>query len=115
VLVGAATGGGFACAVLFASYGVMHGAATSGALGTSVAVAGLGGVAAAWLAGWMIGRSLATIWRRLLVSAMAAMGSVLLLVATTLADLLAGRWGLAGLGVLCLAAIAAGYRLMPRS
>jgi hypothetical protein len=93
----------------------MHGAATSGALPTAVAAAGLGGVAGAWLVAWIVGRSVATIWRRLLVSAMAAMGSVLLLVATTLADLLAGRWGLAGLGVFCLAAIAACYRFLLRS
>jgi uncharacterized membrane protein (DUF441 family) len=99
-----------ACAVLFASYDLVHGELTE-QLRTLVALAGLGGVAASVTVAWTLGRGLATFWRRLLVTTMALMGTVLALFLTTVADLLAGRWGVGAFGALCLAVIGAAYRL----
>lgn len=100
-----------ACAVLFASYDLLHSGATPDQLFTLVGLAGLGGFAGAGAVAWAVGRTLSTVWRRLVVSMMAVMGTALTLFVTTLADLAFGRWGVATLGLVCLGAIGVAYRL----
>jgi hypothetical protein len=102
IVTGAATGGAFVCAVLIAAHDMPRGAETPFAT-IVLAGAAFGLALAVGTAGW-IGRSLGA-WRRIVAGMIAAAGTALVGVLTTVADIAAGRIGLGFLGALCLAAI----------
>lgn len=110
IVIGSATGGAVTCLVLLASYGLVHGA-ESGAVAAVVGLGGFGGVAAGGGIAWVLGRSLGNPWRRAMLAMMGVMGSALLVFLTTVADLVAGRWGLVTLAAACVVAIAVAHRL----
>ena len=96
---GAAAGGLVVCAVLAAAYGLPRGPESTFAALTLTGAACSLFVGAA--AGFLAGRPLGT-WRALLTGIVAASGAALVAILTTVADMLAGRGGLVGLGALCL-------------
>jgi hypothetical protein len=77
-----------------------------------VLVAGLGGIAAGGIVAWAVSRTLASPWRRTMATMMGVMGSVLVGGFTVPAHGAWGAWGLAGLFAICMAAIAAAWRLL---
>lgn len=108
IVIGAASGGALLCVVLIAAHGLPRGVDTAfadivilGAAAGLVLGAGVAGVV-----GWSLGP-----WRRLVVGMIAAAGTALVGVLTTVADIAGGRGGLAALGVLCLAAILLARRI----
>lgn len=77
-----------------------------------VLVAGLGGIAAGGIVAWAVSRTLASPWRRTMVTMMGVMGSAAVGGFTVPAHGAWGAWGLAGLFATCIAAIAAAWRLL---
>jgi len=108
-LIGAASGGAVLCLALLA-YAPNPSAPAANFL--PVLVAGLGGLAAGGTVAWTLSRPLGNPWRRSMVAMMGVMGSALVGGFTVPAHGAWGTWGLAGLFALCMAAIAAAWRLL---
>ena len=108
-LIGAASGGAVLCLALLA-YAPDRGAPAANFL--PVLVAGLGGLAAGGIVAWALSRPLGNAWRRTMVTMMGVMGSAVVAGFTVPAHGAWGTWGLAGLFALCMAAIAAAWRLL---
>ncbi len=91
-------------------------AAGSGLPGSLALVAGAGGLAAGFLVGWSLARPLANLYYRSVLAMLAVFGTALIAALAVPAHVVAGRAGLAGLGLACLVAIGvARWRLVPRS
>ena len=68
-------------------------------------LAGGGGILAGGLVAWSLSRPLGNAYYRAVLSMMGIFGTGLIGALTVPAHVLAGRWGLAGLGAVCVAAI----------
>jgi hypothetical protein len=77
-----------------------------------VLVAGLGGLAAGAIVAWALSRPLGNPWRRAMTAMMGVMGSALVGGFTVPVHSAWGTWGLAGLFVVCVAAIGISWRLL---
>jgi hypothetical protein len=114
-VVGSAAGGAVVALVLFAmsGYGLARPTAAPGVLMPAFgpALAGGGGVLAGALVAWAIAKPLGHAFQRAALAMMAVMGTALVAGATLLAHQLAGRAGLAGLAVLCLAVMLVARRV----
>jgi len=77
-----------------------------------VLLAGLGGLTAGAIVAWTLSRSVGDRWRRTTVAMMGVLGAALLGAVTMPAHAAFGAPGLIGLFALCLAAIAAAWRLL---
>jgi hypothetical protein len=108
IVAGSASGGAVICLALFAA--TTRDAAPMPAL--VPAVAGVGGIAAGGLVAWSLGRPLGSLYYRAVLAMMGVFGTALIGALTVPAHLVAGRWGLAALGVACVAAIAGSRRLL---
>jgi len=75
------------------------------------AVAGVGGLAAGALVAWSLSRALESAYYRAAIAMMGIFGTALIGALTVPVHMLAGRWGLAGLGVVCVAAIPVARRV----
>lgn len=96
VVIGAGTGGALMCVLMLGSYWMVRG--PQGAFATIAMVAFAGGLISAGIMGGVVARTLGSPLRRIMVA--------------TIADMLAGRIGLAVLGTLCLAGILGARRLV---
>lgn len=75
------------------------------------ALAGAGGLAAGGLVAWSLSRPVASFYYRAVLAMLGIFGTALIGALTVPAHMLAGRWGLAGLGALCVVAIGIARRL----
>jgi hypothetical protein len=69
------------------------------------ALAGVGGLLAGGLVAWSLGRPLENAYYRAVLAMLGIFGTALIGALTVPAHVLAGRWGLAGLAAVCVAAI----------
>jgi len=79
--------------------------------GVFPALAGVGGLAAGGLVAWSLSRPLANLYYRAALAMLGIFGTALIGALAVPAHMLAGRWGLAGLGALCVVAIGFARRL----
>ena len=107
IVAGSASGGAVICLALFTATG--GAAAPLPAL--APALAGLGGIAAGGLVAWSLGRPLGNPYYRAVLAMTGIFGTALIGALTVPAHLLAGRWGLGALGLLCVAAVAGARRV----
>ena len=75
------------------------------------AVAGAGGLLAGAVVAWSLARPIENPYYRTVLAMLGVFGTVLLGALAVPAHMLAGRWGLAGLGALCVAAIPVARRV----
>jgi hypothetical protein len=107
IVAGSAAGGAVICLVLFT-------ATSRGPAGMPAvvpALAGAGGLAAGALVAWSLSRPLRNLYYRAALAMMGVLGTALVGAVTVPVHVLAGRWGLAVLGGLCVAALAFARRL----
>jgi hypothetical protein len=69
------------------------------------ALAGIGGLLAGALVAWSLSRAVANTYYRSVLAMLGIFGTALIGALTVPAHVLAGRWGLAALGAVCVAAI----------
>ena len=107
IVAGSASGGAVVCLALFA--------ATAGDTrvvpAIAPALAGAGGLLAGALVAWSLGRPLANAYYRAVLAMLAIFGTALIGALTVPVHVLAGRWGLAGLGALCVVAVGLARRI----
>jgi hypothetical protein len=75
------------------------------------ALAGAGGLAAGGLVAWGLSRPVANLYYRAALAMAAIFGTALIGAMAVPAHIAAGRWGLAGLGALCVVLIGVARRL----
>ena len=75
------------------------------------ALAGIGGLLAGALVAWSLSRPIGNTYYRSVLSMLGIFGTALIGALTLPAHILAGRWGLAALGALCVAAIPVARRV----
>jgi hypothetical protein len=75
------------------------------------ALAGIGGILAGGLVAWSLGRTLDNVYYRAVLAMLGVLGTALVGALTVPAHVFAGRWGLAGLGALCVAILASARRV----
>ena len=108
-MIGAASGGAVLCLALL---GYRPTPADPAENAAPVLLAGLGGLAAGAIVAWTLSRDVGDRWRRTTVAMMGVMGAALLGALTVPAHSAWGSRGLAVMFGLCLAAIAATWRLL---
>lgn len=79
--------------------------------GIGPALAGAGGLLAGGLVAWSLGRPLENAYVRAVLAMLGIFGTALIGALTIPAHVLAGRWGLAGLGALCVLIVASARRV----
>ena len=115
-MIGSAAGGAVVALVLFVMSG--YALATPSAASSPVmpaigpSLAGAGGVLAAAIVAWTVSKPVGNAFRRAALVMMAVMGTALVAGATLPAHQLAGRAGLAVVAALCVAVIAAAWRVL---
>lgn len=75
------------------------------------ALAGVGGLLAGGLVAWSLGRALENAYYRAVLAMMGIFGTAIIGALTVPVHVLAGRWGLAGLGAVCVVGIGTARRL----
>lgn len=75
------------------------------------ALAGVGGVLAGALVAWSLGRPLRNAYYRAVLAMLGIFGTALFGALTVPVHVLAGRWGLAGLGAVCVVILASARRV----
>jgi hypothetical protein len=75
------------------------------------ALAGIGGLLAGGLVAWSVGRPVENAYYRAVLAMLGIFGTALIGALTVPAHVLAGRWGLAGLGAVCVVAIPVARRV----
>ncbi len=107
IVTGSATGGAVICLALFATATGQTPAGHS--LGP--ALAGVGGLVAGSVVAWSLSRVIENTYYRAALAMMAVFGTAIVGALTVPAHVVAGRWGLAILGALCVAAIGTARRI----
>ena len=108
-VIGAASGGAVLCLALLA---YRPDPADPTANAAPVLAAGLGGLAAGAIVAWSLARNVGDVWRRTSVAMMGLMGAALLGALTMPVHRSAGTAGLLLLFAVCLAIMAAAWRLL---
>jgi hypothetical protein len=110
MIAGSATGGAVVCLALFT-------ATSRGPAGLPAvfpALAGVGGLAAGALVAWSLSRPVANLYYRAALAMLGVFGTALIGALAVPAHVVAGRWGLAALGALCIVALGVALRPFTR-
>lgn len=107
IVAGSASGGAVICLALFAAASESR----VGMPGVFPALAGVGGLAAGGLVAWSLSRPVQNLYYRSVLAMLGIFGTALIGALAVPAHVVAGRWGLAVLGALCVLGIGIARRL----